>query len=397
MKRAAVLIFAVICWGSLSNVIAVSPQRTRNDTGPTGAEYEVTYHHTVRNKMNGALIDVQVYLPVPQSDAYQQISDFEVENGGGAFAVSDRTDAYGTKIKRVTIAKLEPGAEAHVGFSCVAKLSPPATVRLDRSNGQSLDDIPREIREKFTIDHPIFGLQTPAVQNLAVRLMREHPNPVDRAKAIHDLVAGTLKYNREDGWDPAPQVMERGTGSCSEFSFVFCALCRATGIPTRFAGGSIFPLKSEAPFEDKAWHRWAEAYLPGHGWTAFDTSLDRGKKAQQDFVGVHHPRVLILTRLGTKSLQLGGSYIGANSHSKETTRSRTFIWTQGTRKQLAEAVAMMESGKAKAGRAALQRVAERFPGTWAAQEARRRLIEVQAKNEEQTDSRKGDAPARDGR
>jgi len=311
---------SIACIGAAALMVsAVEP--------PPVQQYQVRYAHTVRNKTKAPLTDVIVYLPVPQSDEYQQIADFRVDVGNNNYDISNRTDAYGTRIKRIQIPTLAPAEEATVGFTCVATLHAPVKVELSPAKGASLEALPQDIRDKYTIDHDALGLQTPIVKALAERFLREHPNPVERAKAIHDHLASTLKYENKDGWDSAPRVLERGSGSCSEFSHAFAAVCRATGIPTRFVGGSIFPLKSIAPFEDRGWHRWCEAYLPNHGWVPFDVTLDRAKPAKPDFIGTHHPRVLILTRIGTRSKQLGASYIGSNSHGGQTTRTRTFTWT----------------------------------------------------------------------
>ena len=102
--------------------------------------------------------------------------------------------------------------------------------------------------EHYTRDHNIFGLQTPIIRETAAKLLQDHPDPNERAVAIHRLVADTFKYQRGDGWDAAPVVLERKSGSCSEFTHVFCALCRATGIPTRMAGASIVPAKRRLPY-----------------------------------------------------------------------------------------------------------------------------------------------------
>lgn len=291
------------------------------------SDYEVRYHHTLTNVTRLPLENVRVYLPVPVSDEAQEILDFRVELQGKPYRVSRRTDAYGNCIERVMIPKLEPGEEAAVGFACVARLKPSIRQSLDAKGRGSLDEIPKDVRDKYTIDHAIFGLASPTVERIASDLLKRYPSPIARAIAVHDLVAGTFKYRAGDGWDPAPEVLERRSGSCSEFAYAFCALCRATGIPTRFAGGSICPLDAKLPFEDLGWHRWAEAYLPGHGWVPFDPTLDRATPPRRDFVGARHPRVLVLTRTGTKSRELGLSYIGANSHAGQTRRRRWFTWT----------------------------------------------------------------------
>jgi transglutaminase-like putative cysteine protease len=291
-------------------------------------EYEVRYHHAVRNRTDRPLAGVRVYLPIPQDDEAQTVRELRIETGGKPLPVSGRHDAFGTVMRRVDLPPLEPDAEVEVGFTCVVTLRPPPRVALRPGRpGAPPEEIPPEIAKRYGGDDPIFGLGTEVVRTAAERLSAEHPEPVARVRAIHDLVAGTFKYAGGDGWDPAPVVLARRSGSCSEFSYAFSALCRATGLPTRFVGASIFPLKSSAPFEDRGWHRWVEVWLPGHGWVPFDPTLDRARPPKQDFVGTRHPRVLVLTRIGSRNTQLGLSYIGSNSHTGQTRRRRWFTWS----------------------------------------------------------------------
>jgi transglutaminase-like putative cysteine protease len=337
-------------------------------------EYEVFFRHTLRNRTDRELVDVRVYLPVPQSDAYQLVSDYRVERGGPVH-ITNRSDGFGNKLKRVTIGSIPARSEAWVGFSCVVALAEPARVDL-QARVEGGEDPPASAWELYTRDHPIFGLTTPVVQEVAAKLLKEHPDPVQRAKAIHDLVASTLAYEGGGGWDSAPVVLERKRGSCTEFTYVFCALCRATGIPTRLVGASIFPARSRAPFVDKGHHRWPQAFLKGLGWVDFDPTLDAGRPAKQTFVGTHHARTLVLTHVGDKALQLGLAYVSSNSHTGETSRSQVFVWSQGTLARLAEAVALLEQGKRAGAELILRDLVDNQKGTRAALEAERLLAEA---------------------
>jgi transglutaminase-like putative cysteine protease len=340
----------------------------------TRTEYEVFYHHKLKNRTQATLKEVIVYVPVPESDAYQEVREFRIERDRPV-RISNRTDAYGTRIKRLEIADLEPGAEIDVGFSCVVSLGAPPRIELDASKAS--ETTPEDLA-RFTKDHSIFGLKDPSIRSKAAELLAAHPHPVERALAIHDFVASSLKYDGGGGWDPAPVVLGRRSGSCSEFSYLFCALSRATGLPTRFVGASIFPAKSAQPFHDHGHHRWAEVWLPGHGWVPFDPTLDRGKKPKRDFAGSHHGRTLVLTRIGSKSLQLGLSYVGANTDTGETTRSRVFVWSQGTRARLASALDDLAAGREEQGRGTLRDLTVNWAGTRAAREAQAKLTELDA-------------------
>ncbi|MBL9141828.1 MAG: transglutaminase domain-containing protein, partial [Phycisphaerae bacterium] len=237
-------------------------------------------------------------------------------------------------------------------------------------------DLSADARALYTRDANIFGLGTPDIARTATDLLKQHPDPAARARAIHDLVASTIRYQGGGGWDPAPQVLSRKSGSCSEFTYLFCALCRATGIPTRFVGASIFPAKSIAPFQDHGHHRWAQAWLPNLGWVDFDPTLDAGKPAKQAFVGTHHGRTLLVTHSGDKSLQLGLSYLGANSHTGETSRSMWFTWSQGTMASLEAARASIAEGDPIKGKSLLRALIATQPGTRAARDAAAMLREL---------------------
>lgn len=61
-------------------------------------------------------------------------------------------------------------------------------------------------------------------------------------------------------------ILNRGKGTCSEYTNLFLALTRRLGIPSRMAVGYIYiPDKN---FEGS--HAWAECYINNYGWLAVD-------------------------------------------------------------------------------------------------------------------------------
>jgi hypothetical protein len=63
--------------------------------------------------------------------------------------------------------------------------------------------------------------------------------------------------------------LQKGVGDCSEYSYLFVALCRAAGIPARVQAGFAFHRVGEA-LEDG--HMWAEYYLENYGWVPVDAT-----------------------------------------------------------------------------------------------------------------------------
>lgn len=79
------------------------------------------------------------------------------------------------------------------------------------------------------------------------------------------------QVTREEGPPlPSAQTLSAGEGSCRDTAMVFIEVCRAAGLAARFVSG--YHAVSETPDEHDL-HAWAEVYLPGGGWRAFDPSV----------------------------------------------------------------------------------------------------------------------------
>ncbi len=102
--------------------------------------------------------------------------------------------------------------------------------------------------------------------------------------------------------------IKRGTGSCSEYTFAFIALCRAAGLPARYQGSVV--VRGDDASIDDAFHRWAEIYLPNYGWIPVDASRGDAKSPADQARGIGElaNRFLITTRGGGGSEYLAWTY-----------------------------------------------------------------------------------------
>jgi transglutaminase-like putative cysteine protease len=57
-------------------------------------------------------------------------------------------------------------------------------------------------------------------------------------------------------------------GVCQDYAHIFIACARSVGVPARFISGHF--LRSDGTVNQQAGHAWAEAFVPGLGWVAFD-------------------------------------------------------------------------------------------------------------------------------
>lgn len=90
-----------------------------------------------------------------------------------------------------------------------------------------------------------------------------------RAQAIYEFVVNYLTYRLQPKEQGALWALENKEGDCSEYSYLFVALCRAVGIPARVQAGFAFSGYTE---ETENGHMWAEYYLEEYGWIPVDAS-----------------------------------------------------------------------------------------------------------------------------
>ena len=113
---------------------------------------------------------------------------------------------------------------------------------------------------------------------------------------------------RPEGPCLAPEAtLSAGQGACRDLAWLFVDAARAAGLAARFVSGYAFTGLGSDLHE---LHAWAEAYLPGGGWRAFDpsTGLALGD-SHVTLVAAYHPDL---------AAPLSGSFSGPGSAIMET-------------------------------------------------------------------------------
>ena len=170
------------------------------------------------------------------------------------------------------------------------------------------EKIPREIREAYLADDVKFDIRHPYIVALVDSIVGDETNPWWKARLLYQHLIANMEYELAGGWNTAPTVLQRKTGSCSEYSFSFIALCRAAGVPARFVG-SLVVRGDDASYDD-VFHRWNEIYLPNYGWVPVDANAgdDPWPADQAAAFGGISNRFLVTTEGGGDSEYLGWSY-----------------------------------------------------------------------------------------
>jgi len=171
-----------------------------------------------------------------------------------------------------------------------------------------LKDIPKDIAKVYLVDNTKFSIGSETIKKAVKAAIGDETNPYWMMRKIYRYIIDNMYYELAGGWNIAPAVLERGNGSCSEYSFVFIAMCRSAGLPARYAGS--IAQRGDLASEDEVFHRWCEVYLPKIGWVPVDPSGgdQEWPEAQGRYIGHVGNRYLVTTVGGGGSEYLGWEY-----------------------------------------------------------------------------------------
>lgn len=275
----------------------------------------VTYAEAWRNFGPGVVETLEVFIAVPQDLPNQKLlKALQFEPKPTDFV----TDRWGQKCARFVFKGIKPGQEVSATMIAEAELR---KVRwfVDPAKVGKLSDIPADLLKAYTQDSSKLAMTDPVIQKAVKEALGDEQNPYWMARKINRYIQDKMHYELVGGWNVAPTVLARGSGSCSEYTFVMLAMCHAAGLPARYAGSIV--IRGDDASRDDVFHRWVEVYLPNYGWFPVDPSGgDSPVPADQAaFFGGLDNRFLITTLGAGDSDALGWDY---NSNARWTAAGR---------------------------------------------------------------------------
>jgi len=275
----------------------------------------VIFTHQVRNFGPDPLARLEVLLAVPRDLPSQKLLEPARFSPAPGSIVSDR---WGQRVARFVFENVAAGSTTTVRLSARVQARALRWVVWPERVGP-LAKIPRPVRRRYLVDEPKYDIGNPVIQQAVQQALAGERNPYWMTRAIYRYIHSKMHYQMIGGWDVAPKVLARGSGSCSEYSYVMIAMCRAAGLPARYVG-SLVVRRDRASWDD-VFHRWVEIYLPGYGWIPVDPS--RGDKPSQaeraDAFGGLEDDFLVTTIGGGASEWLDWNY---NYNERYTCRGR---------------------------------------------------------------------------
>ena len=282
------------------------------------SKQSISYRHLTSNFGPGNItrMDVQVALPVDRPN--QKIeSSFEYSPKVEEIA----TDKWGQKTAHFVFKDI-PANENREALVTYKTTTWDVRYFIYPENIGTSEDIAGDIMDLYLQDNAKYQIHDPIIINAVDKAIGDEQNVYWKMRKIFNYIIANMYYERVGGWNTAPTVLARGNGSCSEYAFVFIAMCRAADIPARYVGSIV--KRGDNRTMDDVFHRWVEVYLPNYGWVPVDPSggdqsSPRGQASKIGFVG---NRFVITTQSGGGSETMNWNY---NSNDYYTSDPKTNV------------------------------------------------------------------------
>lgn len=211
--------------------------------------------------------DLEIWIPFPMENKYQQVASFEVASDLDYEIYSDQV--YGNKIMYFASGQNLPRKiDIKVNFE-VARLE-------NRSIGNSSSNLPEANRPDYSTFEasnklvPLGGI----IAREADSVVKGVTDTFEKIETLYRHLTETMQYDKSgDGWGngDALYACDTRTGNCTDIHSLFISMSRSLGIPARFIIG--FPLPEDEQSKSIAgYHCWAEFYIDGRGWIPVDIS-----------------------------------------------------------------------------------------------------------------------------
>ena len=201
---------------------------------------------------------IQLLRVTPASFTGQAVLDWRIDVDCDAKLREDR-DGYGNLTHRLYIDR----PIHHLAVTVAGQV-------LTEDKAGIVQGLPHDLPPTVFLRNTALTEAGPAVDRLAEWLQAGDDPALDKlhrlAKRLHD----EMRFDTEaTGVETqAESALAEGHGVCQDFSHIFIAAARRAGIPARYISGHLF--RRDGEHVQPAAHAWAEGYVEGLGWTAFD-------------------------------------------------------------------------------------------------------------------------------
>ena len=273
-----------------------APKEPVNFVNPQ--KYSIEYSVTIKNDgFNPS--EIRLYLPVPgEWDAQKEVVIKQISpdpNSQAADANSGNAMIYW---KLSGSPKINTSQQFILNFDLTAyetntHIDPAAVLPYNKGS---------EEFKLYTKPEKYIESSDPKIVELAQTLAAGETNPYLLAKKFYDYIIDHTQYKiLGKGLNGAKYLLDNGVGECGDYSALFIALSRASGIPARPVVGYW------AISGNDQTHVWAEFYLEGLGWIPVDATIGQQSKEKRAyyFGNMDNQRVILSKGYNTALVPAG--------------------------------------------------------------------------------------------
>jgi len=223
----------------------------------------VTHTIQIHNVGPSETTDVQIYVPLIQNETARHFAVINRVSPTSQQFLGDNGNAYAYW----NVEAVPAGHALTVSISYhVLAFNVGFLVNSSLVGAYDKDSV---IYQKHTTPEELIESDHTLIVSTAENVVEKEENPHEMALKIYEFVVDRLTYEAQPEERGALWALQNERGDCSEHSYLFVALCRAVGIPSRVVTGFAFSSYSELLSDG---HMWAEYYLENYGWVPTDLS-----------------------------------------------------------------------------------------------------------------------------
>lgn len=235
-KNTLIIIFICVCLVLVNNFLI-------NRKGPPEPSYEIPRHieysYTIQNKTNKPAEDVFFWTYAPINLTATQKCE-NIESNHPYKLIEDR---LGNRILQFSIDKLPPFSTKIIKIKADMMLS-------DNPNPIVGDD-----HDLFLKNEKYCEVDSTEIKKVA-RNLRDKNN-IDTATKIYEWVSSNIIYSGyQRNTRGALYALNKKKGDCTEYMYLFMALCRTNNIPAMGIGGYV--TERDTVLSPNNYHNWAE-------------------------------------------------------------------------------------------------------------------------------------------
>lgn len=235
------------------------------------------------------------------------------------------------RVLRFSLGKLLPGRSGEVSLTQILRVS---GRRWENLEGRG--EIPQELL-RLTEPVPNLWENAPELREKAEELKGE--TPYLTARNIFEFVKDHVDYLILDRNQGALEVYRSRVGKCTDFTNLFIALARLSGLPAKFLAGYGY----NPQFGDNAermGHAFVALYLPGVGWVPVDETWMGGQ-----FGELSEDHLLLFSSDGSNLVRNGEVSIPGERWSGGTRLDKTLLLCREAAAEVTVGKGGQENGK----------------------------------------------------